>query len=628
MSEHLIAHWQFNKSEGKRIKDHRGGYDGDAKTVNGTIQTPSYTNEGFPQSAIRFFGSNFIEMKETADLLKNRGRWAISFFFKQEEQFTDVSESILRTMISAGSGNDGICISIEVDKTTKLGDRLQFRIGPRTETVEIGFDDKWHHVVFARERSIARIYIDDTLRRTFGDLPNRKAEEIKLQDIRIGRDGSSRVVRFFKGFIDDVRLYDSADDLSNRKYRSLYQFGYGLYEKGKENYDCYRIPSLIVAPNGDLLAICEGRKNSCSDTGDIDILMKRSKDKGFTWSKHQIIIGKDNIDFRGLKISKKSTWGNPCPVVEKVTNTIWLFMCSNHGDDTQQEITEGDSKEPSRRLWAMKSSNNGHDWDGPLNIGLDHLNWDDSNSPLWRWFATGPGIGIQHSSGRLIIPCNFGRTAPVDRKRKVDRAESFVIFKDKGQDTWQKGGKSRNRPSESEVVELTNGDLLMSTRSDDTQQFSVSNDQGESWFDSYTALTTPACQTSIVRYSQIGSALSGSKPFDSDKNRLLFSGPTHPTKRRFLKVKVSYDEGRTWNAGKRLEEINVDDDYHQGYSCLTVLPDMTICCLYEWGFKVRKLIFMRFTLEWLSNNQDKHDPPTPNIGADTFFGSSTTSVFE
>ena len=82
MSEHLIAHWQFNKSEGNRIKDHRGGYDGDAKIVNGIIQTPSYTNEGFPQSAIRFLGSNYIEMKETADLLKNRGRWAISFFFK------------------------------------------------------------------------------------------------------------------------------------------------------------------------------------------------------------------------------------------------------------------------------------------------------------------------------------------------------------------------------------------------------------------------------------------------------------------------------------------------------------------------------------------------------------------
>ena len=110
MSEHLIALWQFNKSEGKRIKDHRGGYDGDAKAKFGILNftmTPSYTNEGFPQSGIRFSGFNYIEMKKTAELLKDRGQWAISFFFKQSEQRKSVSESVLRTMFSAGNGNDG-----------------------------------------------------------------------------------------------------------------------------------------------------------------------------------------------------------------------------------------------------------------------------------------------------------------------------------------------------------------------------------------------------------------------------------------------------------------------------------------------------------------------------------------
>jgi hypothetical protein len=34
-----------------------------------------------------------------------------------------------------------------------------------------------------------------------------------------------------------------------------------------------------------VLAFCEGRKNSRSDTGDIDLLVKRSTDQGKTWSR-------------------------------------------------------------------------------------------------------------------------------------------------------------------------------------------------------------------------------------------------------------------------------------------------------------------------------------------------------
>jgi len=53
-----------------------------------------------------------------------------------------------------------------------------------------------------------------------------------------------------------------------------------------------------------------------------------------------------------------------------------------------------------------------------------------------------------------------------------------------------------------------------------------------------------------------------------------------------------------------------DNGFHSyrlsGYSCLTVLPDMSIACLYERGEKVycEKLTFCRFTLDWLSVGKD------------------------
>src|ERR1039457_4215274 len=49
-----------------------------------------------------------------------------------------------------------------------------------------------------------------------------------------------------------------------------------VFRAGDNGYDSYRIPALIVSPKGTLLAFCEGRRNSASDTGDIDVLLRRS----------------------------------------------------------------------------------------------------------------------------------------------------------------------------------------------------------------------------------------------------------------------------------------------------------------------------------------------------------------
>src|SRR5690348_16549228 len=77
-----------------------------------------------------------------------------------------------------------------------------------------------------------------------------------------------------------------------------------VFQSGTEGYHTFRIPAIVRAPNGDLLAFAEGRKNSRSDTGDIDLLLKRSSDGGKTWGALQLLW-----DDAG------NTCGNPCPVV-------------------------------------------------------------------------------------------------------------------------------------------------------------------------------------------------------------------------------------------------------------------------------------------------------------------------
>ena len=62
-----------------------------------------------------------------------------------------------------------------------------------------------------------------------------------------------------------------------------------LFISGQGGYHTYRIPSLIVTSKGTLLAFCEARKNDRRDSGDIDLVLKRSFDNGSTWGPMQII---------------------------------------------------------------------------------------------------------------------------------------------------------------------------------------------------------------------------------------------------------------------------------------------------------------------------------------------------
>src|SRR5262245_57219702 len=62
-----------------------------------------------------------------------------------------------------------------------------------------------------------------------------------------------------------------------------------VFKSGEDGYHTYRIPAIVEAANGDLLAFAEGRKNGGGDAGDIDIVLKRSADRGKTWGALQLV---------------------------------------------------------------------------------------------------------------------------------------------------------------------------------------------------------------------------------------------------------------------------------------------------------------------------------------------------
>jgi sialidase-1 len=117
--------------------------------------------------------------------------------------------------------------------------------------------------------------------------------------------------------------------------------------------------------------------------------------------------------------------------------------------------------------------------------------------------------------------------------------------------------------------------------------FAFSKDGGETWSKpkANEHVYCPVCQSSIHRYSW--------KP-----NILLYSAPGGPGRIK-MTVRASYDEGKTWPVSRLVKERG-----GSGYSDLAVLPDGSICCFYEAGWK-GPLVFAKFSLKWIAEGDKK-----------------------
>ena len=342
-----------------------------------------------------------------------------------------------------------------------------------------------------------------------------------------------------------------------------------VFTAGVDGYHTYRIPSVIATPSGALLAFAEGRRAGRGDAGDIDLVMKRSDDRGGTWSA-MAVIGDNG----------PNTFGNPCPVVDRTTGIIWLLTTQNRGDDSERAIIDGTST-GSRTVWVMTSADDGRTWSAPANITAQSKRAD------WTWYATGPGIGIQTASGRLVIPANHALAGS-----KVHR--SHLLLSDDHGGTWRIGGISVDGTNESQVAELGDGRLLLNMRNhpptkDNFRVVAISDDGGETLGAARHdgALPEPPAQASLLRLPTSSST--------GDRVRLLFANPAGPGRARFT-LRLSDDDGRTWPTQRLLH------DGPAAYSALVALPGDEVGVLYERGTDspYDGIAFARVSLAWLA----------------------------
>lgn len=355
-----------------------------------------------------------------------------------------------------------------------------------------------------------------------------------------------------------------------------------VFENGEGGYHTYRIPSVIRAQNGTLLAFCEGRKSGRGDSGNIDLVLKTSSDGGRSWGELQVLWD-----------DASNTCGNPCPVIDRASGRILLLLTHNHGEDSEAEIKLRTGR-GTRTVWMMHSDNHGKTWSRPRDIT------NAAKDPKWDWYATGPGIGIQVETGphagRLVIPCDHSYRDPNGTRKDVQSEYgAHVIFSDDRGETWQRSEPIVPKMNECQVAELKSpaGSLVLDMRSyrgKNCRAQSTSSDGGLSWTQQVDVptLVEPVCQASLLRFGSVTEKASV----------LLFSNPADPKQRVRLTVRGSSDDGKSWSDGVVV---------HSGpsaYSCLVQLSDDLVGCLYEKGERsaYEEISFARLPLELTLQN--------------------------
>lgn len=341
-----------------------------------------------------------------------------------------------------------------------------------------------------------------------------------------------------------------------------------VFKNGDDGYLCYRIPAIVKAPNGDLLAFCEARRLNCSDHGDVRIVLKRSNDNGVTWGKLETVAENGNDQA-----------GNPAPVfdlMDKKYKNGRLFLFYNTGTASEQEVRQGKAI---REVWYKTSADNGKTWSKSVNItpSVSKPNKPNVNPAYnfkedWRSYANTPGHALQLTKGqwkgRIFVAANHSEGAP---KPNAHDYAAHGFYSDNHGKTWTIT-PSVNYPSsnESTAAELSDGGILMNIRnqSGDSKNrlLAFSKSGGAKWDTFYIEkqLPDPVCEGSMINFTT-----------KEGQKVLLFANLEHTTKRENLTLKVSADDGKTWRLGKVICKGSA------AYSDLVIQQDNKIGVLYE-----------------------------------------------
>lgn len=279
----------------------------------------------------------------------------------------------------------------------------------------------------------------------------------------------------------------------------------------------YRIPAIATLADGTVVAVADRRLDSNKDLpGNIDVVCRRSFDKGNTWTDVTVVAAHD----------KGGGYGDPALGVDPASGDLVCVM--THGEGLWEAVPGSHAY-----ITVSRSSDGGATWSAPQDITPNLFSQTAGEAPI-------QAISAFATSGKLLTTRDgdmwFVLVARPDIK-KWSKLCNYVCHSSDGGHSWEAYPTTVDTDAdESKLVELPDGKLLMSIRNrrKGYRKFAVSEDRGKTWSNPVksTTLPDPACNGEIISLAD---------------GTLLHSINDSHTERTAVSLFASRDNGNTWS---------------------------------------------------------------------------------